>query len=159
MIEIAKKGRDPAQLSFPKAIAIDSNTKEIYVVQDNPASISVFSDIGKFIKIISLENISFPWGIAIHEDNVYLTDSVCHDIFHFKKETAGMYLVAKHGGYGKSIVKFYRPKQMTISSNGYIFLADFWNNRVQILDNHLYYQLKISHHCMKFPEDVKLTAE
>ena len=158
MIEVRT---DPAQLRFPKAIAIDSNTKEIYVLQDNPASISVFADIGKFIRIIRLENMSFPCGIAIHGDNIYLTDSVSHYIFHFRKETTGIYLVAKHEEYLQSIIssKFYRPKQLTISSKGDIFIADYWNDRVQILDSDLHNQGQISHDSLKIPEDIKLTTE
>ena len=159
MIEIAKQGSDPGKLNSPKAIAIDSKTKEIYVIQENCANISVFSEIGNLIKIINFENINLPCGITIHEDNIYLTDFASHYIFHFKKDTTDIHLVAKHGGCGQSIGKFVRPKQLTISSNGDIFIVDSWNNRIQILDSDLHYQQPISHHCMKFPEDVKLTAE
>ena len=158
MIDI-RSAINPLLLRCPKAIAIDSKTKEIYVLQNDPACISVFSDIGKFLQKLSLESIRFPWGIAIHEDNIYITDSVSPYIYHFRNETMSIYLVAKHGGYGQSIGKFYRLKQLTFSSNGDIFIADYWNNRVQILDSNLHYQQPISHHSMKFPEDVKMTAE
>ena len=159
VIEITQKGIYLAQLSYPNAIAIDSKTKEIYVLQDTPASIFVFSDIGKFIEVIRLKKISFPHGIAIHEDNIYLTGYLSHYIFHFKKNSTGIYLVAKNGGYGQSTGKFSHPKQLTISSYGEIFIADFSNNRIQILDSDLHYQQPISHHCMKLPEDVKLRDE
>ena len=162
MIYIVNRERDPGQLGSPKVIAIDSKTKEIYVVAQNAlkhSSISVFSDIGNFIVKTSLEYISCPCGIAICERNIYITDFANHYIFHFKKETRSIHLSTKHGGYGESTGKFHRPKQLTISSNGDVYIADYRNNRVQILNSYLYFGQPIWHHSMRYPEDDKLTAE
>ena len=158
-MEVAERGKEPGQLHGPKGVAIDPNTKEIYVVQSNPTCISIFSSIGEFIKIFTSKYMTSPWGIAIQQDNIYLTDILSHDVIHFKKETTGFSFVDKQGEYGQTIGKFDIPKQLTISSKGDVFIADCWNNRVQVLDSDLHYQSQISHDSLKNPEDIKLTVE
>ena len=160
MIEAAKKGTGTGQLSDPKAIAIDPNTREIYVVQSNPICISIFSEFGEFIRRFTPKHISNPGGIAsIHENNIYLTDVVSHSVMHFRKDSRGIRFIGKQGGKGQTIGKFNRPKQLAISSNGDVFVADCWNNRVQIRDRDLYYERQISDHSLYHPVDVKLMPE
>ena len=51
------------------------------------------------------------------------------------------------------------PRQLDISNEGDLFVADFGNNRVQILDCNLQYKRHISHHSMLKPCDIKLTPD
>ena len=99
------------------------------------------------------------WGIAIHEDNIYLTDSGSHSISYFKIDPVGIHLIAKRGSKGKSVGELSYPKQLAISTDEEIFIADEWNNRIQILNNDLHYLRQIWHDSIEFPHDVKLTAE
>ena len=99
-----------------------------------------------------------PYGIAIHGDNIYVTDMRDHSLFHFKVE-AGFCRVATLGGSGSGIGLFNEPRQLAVSTNGDVFVTDRINNRVQILDSELHYQRHISHLSMKLPIDVKLTPD
>ena len=100
----------------------------------------------------------WPWGIAIHNYNVYVTDIEQHVVLHFKAVN-GIHLMAKVGGKGSGIGQFNQPKQLAVSANGDVFVPDSYNHRVQVLDNDLHYQRHISHHSMRQPRDVKLTPE
>ena len=85
-----------------------------------------------------------------------MSDTGVHGVFHFKIE-ADMRLVAALVGKGSGDGKFDYPRQLTVSANGDVFVADYDNHRVQILDESLHFQRSIKHDSMRFPRDVKLT--
>ena len=167
LIACINQGRAPGELWYPRAVAIDSNNNQIYVAEGlflwegnpyNIARVSIFSETGEFLNIFSHPDMKWPWGIAIHRDSVYVTDIERHSIFHFKAE-ADFLLAARIGDRGSVIGQFDEPRQLTVSTNGDIFVADFCNNRIQIFDSNLHYQRHISHHSLRKPLDVKLTPE
>ena len=166
------RGRAPGELSYPHSVSVDSNTNQIYVtegfyVEEGPndpeaclnsiARVSIFSEMGEFIDTFSHPDMKWPWGIVIHRNNVYVTDTVEHSVFHFKVED--FRLVARLGGRGSGIGQFDSPRQLTVSTDGGVFITDCNNNRIQILDGDLQYQRYISHHSMRYPCDVKLTPD
>ena len=160
LIACVKYGRVPGELWYPHAVAIDSNNNQIYVTegaystQINPYNISrvsIFSETGEFLTTFSHPHMKWPYGIAIHGDNVYVTDSLLDFIFHFKIET-DFPLVRMLGAE-----QFNCLQNLTVSTDGDVFVADRNNNRVQILDGDLRYQRHISHHSMTHPSDIKLT--
>ena len=167
LIACVKSGRGPGELCCPHAIAIDPNSKRIYVAEGiyfkeldsvTIARVSIFSETGEFLNMFSHPDMKEPWGIAIHEDNVYVTDTEDHCILHFKVE-ADFHLVTKLGSRGSGIGQFHEPRQLAVSNNGDVFVIDRGNNRVQILDNGLHYQRHISHHSLTHLSDVKLTQD
>ena len=167
LIACVKYGQDPGELWLPHAVAIDSNTNQIYVAdgaystQINPyyiARVSIFSDTGEFLTSFSHPDMMHPYGIAICRDNVYVTDTVEHSVFHFKME-ADFPLARMLGSKGSGIEQFNYPENLTVSTDGDVFVADRNNNRVQILDGYLHYQRHISHHSMTHPSDIKLTTD
>lgn len=92
---------------------------------------------------------------GIPGENVFLTDKVQSCILHFKfgKEVS---FVERIGGRGSGMRQFKDPRQITVATNGELFIADRDNNRVQILDSNLKYDRQISHQSMTHPSDVKL---
>ena len=99
-----------------------------------------------------------PFGIAIHRDNLYVTDIGIQAVFQFKIE-ADMRLVASLGSEGSGMGQFNYPHGLTVSTNGDVFVADWNNHRIQILDDSLHFQRFITHQTMKCPRDVKLTPD
>ena len=143
LIACVKVGRAPGELSYPKGVAIDSNSNHIYVAEgfylgegntDNIARVSVFSETGEFLNTFSHQYMKHPYGIAVHRDNVYVTDQFEHFVFHFKVE-ANFRLVGRLGGIGSGIGQFNDPRQLAVSTNGDLFVTDRNNSRVQILDS------------------------
>ena len=158
-IAVAEAGRAPGELWHPRGLAIDTSTNQIYLTEgglDDSARISIFSDTGDFLSCFSHHLLRWPWGIALHRDNIYVSDLKGQLIFQFNA-AAHFCLICKQGSAGSSVGQFNQPRQITISHQGEVFVADCKNHRVQILDSQLHYRRFISHHSMTRPYDVKLT--
>ena len=159
IVAIGKNGYAPGELWNPWGVAIDENSNLIYVAEGfNSFRISIFSDSGEFMNTFTHQGMKEPWGIAIHRDNLYVTDTRVHAIFQFKIK-ADMCLVAKLESEGSGMGSLYYPRGLTVSTNGDVFVADCNNNRIQILDDSLHFQREITHKAMKQPNDVKLTPD
>ena len=159
IVAVGKKGQTPGDIWNPKGVAIDENTNLIYVVEgEHICRVSIFSDKGEFINNFTHQDMRQPRGIAIHQDNLYVTDIGAHSIFQFKIESA-MHFIAKLGSQGFDLGQFNAPRGLTVSTNGDVFVADYGNNRIQILDGSLNYQRSLIDQTMKYPLDVKLTPD
>ena len=169
LIACVKRGQAQGELLSPYAVAIDITSNQIYVTEGSCFTmldlgtfifgrVSIFSDTGEFLNTFSHPHMEDPYGIAIHGDNVYVTDIQEHSVFHFKMK-ADFPLVRMLGSRGSGIRQFKNPKNLTVSTDGDVFVADRDNNRVQILNSDLHYQRHISHHSMTHPSDVKLTTD
>ena len=99
-----------------------------------------------------------PWGLAIHGDNLYVSDIIAHSIFHFKTDT-NFPLVAKVGTRGRIVGKFNQPHNLAVSNNGDVYVTDYNNNRVQIFSSSLLYPRNLTQQRIKHPCDIKLTAD
>ena len=159
IVAVAKKGHAPGKLWNHNGVAIDENTNLIYIAEgEDSCRVSIFSETGEFINTFTHQDMRQLWGIAIHRDNLYVTDTEVHAVFQFKIEV-DMRLVAKLGSYGFGIGQFNDPLGLTVSTNGDVFVADSSNKRIQILDDSLHFQREITHQTMKHPCDVKLTPD
>ena len=99
-----------------------------------------------------------PYGLAIHGDYLYVTDTELHTIFQFKMEPQ-FSLVTKQGNRGSQIGEFNSPNNLTVSTNGDVYVADYCNNRVQILNSSLQHLRTLTEQLIVFPRDIKLTAD
>ena len=161
ILAVGKKGKAPGELYYPYAVAIDRNTNNIYVTEGNIFSnprISIFSDGGEFLSSYTHEHMKRPRGIAIHTDNMYITDTRVDAVFQFKIES-DIRLVAKFGTKGTGNGEFHSPTNLAVSTNGDVYVADENNNRVQILDSSLHYIRTLTEHSIQQPRDIKLTAD
>ena len=159
--------RTPGELWYPHGVALDSNKNQIYVAErhflgdpSNIARVSLFSETGEFINMFSHPLMKWPCGIAIHGDNVFVTDKEEHSVFHFKMG-ADFHLVSRLGSRGSDIGQFDVPGPLAVSTNGEVFVTDCYNDRIQILmfDSKLHYQRHIVHRSLVKPSDIKLTPD
>ena len=158
IVAVGKKGQAPGELWYPQGVAIDENTNLIYVAEMSICRISIFSETGEFLNTFTNQDLRKPYGIAIHRDNLYVTDTGAHAVFQFKIE-ADMRLVASLGSRGSGVGQFCCPYGLSVSTKGDVFVADWNNHRIQILDDSLHFQRFITHGTMKQPRDVKLTPD
>ena len=163
LIAVSRKGRAPGELLYPQGVAIDPATKHIYIAEGcyppwNFARVSIFSESGEYLNSYTHGTMKSLWGIAIHGNNLYVTDWNAHAVLHLKIES-DLYLVARIGSRGSGIGQFDAPRQLAISPNGDVYVADVYNNRIQILDYSLNPIRKVTHPSIHRPYDVKLTTE
>ena len=158
IVAVGERGLAPGQLWNPCGVAIDGNTNLIYVAELGSHRVSIFSETGAFINTFSHEDMRAPCGIAIHRGSLYVTDTIANAVFQFKIGT-DMRLVAKLGSQGSGVGQFNRPYGLSVSPNGDVFVADYSNNRIQVLDDSLHFQRCITHETMQYPRDIKLTPD
>eukprot|EP00800_Vazella_pourtalesii_P007737 TRINITY_DN2057_c1_g1_i2.p1 TRINITY_DN2057_c1_g1~~TRINITY_DN2057_c1_g1_i2.p1 ORF type:complete len:402 (+),score=49.70 TRINITY_DN2057_c1_g1_i2:124-1329(+) len=158
---VIQNGRAPGQLYGTNGVAIDSDNR-IFVAEGlllkSVPRISIFSSRGQFLDCFTPKDMRFPYGLAIHNDNLYITDTVLNAIFHYKTAT-NFPFVSKRGTEKGNSEKFGYPENLTVSTNGEIYVAECENNRVQILDSSLNHLRYLTKDPIIRPRDVKLTAK
>ena len=161
---VAKRGTAPGELWYPHGVAIDPATNHIYVAERSIiigyyfARVSIFSVSGEYLNSYTHEQMKKIYGIAIHRNNLYVTDTRENAVFHLKIE-ADLRLVGRVGSRGSGIGQFDEPLQLSISTNGDVYIADRNNHRILILDCSLLPIRQVKHSSMHRPCDIKLTAE
>ena len=161
VVTVGKKGRAPGELFGPRAVAIDTNNR-IFIAERSASGshtrISVFSEKGEYLTSFTHQYFGHLRGIAIHGDNLYVTDTKVHAIFKFKIET-DFPLVAKQGTEGSQVGEFNVPINLAVSTDGDVYVADYGNNRVQKLNSSLQHLRSLTEQLIKHPRDIKLTAD
>ena len=136
VVAVGKEGIAPGELYWPRAVTIDSNNR-IFVAEGNASvshtRISVFSEWGEFLTNFTHQDMKQLEGLAIHGNYLYATDIKSHAIFQFKMEPQ-FSLVTKRGTKGSQIGEFNYPHNLTVFTNGDVYVTDSINHRVQISD-------------------------
>ena len=158
-LSFGKEGTEENNLKLPRSVAYDEKTKLIYIVNSNhsTACIKSFSVTGEYRDTFCTSMFHCPIGIALRGEQVYVTDSLLHSIFHFK--LPDFKLLGRVGKEGSGKGEFYFPQQLTIAPNGSVLVADCDNHRVVVMDPKLNYKRAIKHESMRQPVDVKLLRD
>ena len=90
-------GSTPRGLIEPRGLTIEPTTEYIYVTDSNNCLIHIFSQTRDYINHFKDQYLSRPWGILIHLDNIYVTDTQQQVIFLFRLPDLKM--VKKVGSY------------------------------------------------------------
>ena len=100
----------------------------IYVIDNTNSCIQVFSDSGVFLHSFGSNKLSDPWGVCVSGQYVYVsdTDKYCVSVF----TTAGVY-VTSFGHRGSKEGEFSLPCDLYINKNGFLYVCDYSNNRIQ----------------------------
>ena len=158
IVSVGKKVKTPGELYYPWGVAIDENTNRIYVAELCSRTVSIFSETGAFMDTFSHKDMRAPHGIAIHQDNLYVTDSDANAVFKFKL-VADIRFVAKLGNPIFGAQRFNSPLGLSVSAKGDVFVADSSNHRIQVLNDSLHIRRSITHETMEYPRDIKLTPD
>ena len=156
---VGKQGRASGELNCSLGVAIDDNTGSVYVTEGFGSDrVSVFSKTGDFLITFSQQGMSNLQGIALHRDNIYVTDRMSHAVLHFKMVQQIRHVATFGSGKGFSDEQLNSPLGLTVSTDGNVFVADYYNHRIKILDQSLRFKRHVTHQSMKNPRDVKLTC-
>ncbi|KAI6649096.1 hypothetical protein LOD99_6817 [Oopsacas minuta] len=155
IVAVGEQGSAPGHLKYPQGVTIEPESGHIYVADMNNSRIQIFSQEGHHLYIFGDRHLSQPWGILIHEDNIYVTDIGYHAIFLFKLPDLTMIKRVGKRGFGGE--EFNQPSQPAISPNQHLYVPDCNNNRLQILATNLVFKDTLRHKTMKSSVDVKFT--
>ncbi len=102
----------------------------LFVTDYHNNCVRVFSNDGVFIFSFSCDKLNKPRYVRVFKDSVYVTniDGCYVSVFN----TAGDH-VFSFGKKGSGDGDFYGPFCLCLDRDGYVYIADSWNNRVKCL--------------------------
>ena len=126
-------GDAPDQLEDPRDIDFDSEGN-IYVVDYERDRVLVFSENGQYLRHFSQKGqgkgeLLGPAGLCVSRNYVYITDHCNHRVTVFR--TSGKF-VHSFGKRGSSRGKLKYPYGIAIDQDGFVFVCNHDNNRIQV---------------------------
>ena len=157
VVATGKRDESPGELNEPSGVAIHEDTHQIFVANTYNDRVEIFSETGEFFHQLGVGQLSFPYGIAIHGDSLYVS---CHgDLTVSKFSLIELCLVRRIECYGSDNGQFNDPCQLTTDPIGRVFIADTQNDRICIHDPDLNHLRNITLPSMSYPYDVKVSCD
>ena len=125
---------NPDGMKRPRGIAID-DTDNIYVSSEN--KLQKFTSRGELIKCVGEKGgkegeFNQPHGMVLFNQELYVCDSINDRIQVFNMD---LKYIRSIGSFGKEIGKFSIPRDIKFDRDGNMYIAEWGNARVQVLDN------------------------
>ncbi|HEX2971750.1 MAG TPA: hypothetical protein VHP11_05425, partial [Tepidisphaeraceae bacterium] len=131
-----EEGRGPGKFIYPTDVAFDE-AGNVYVTEygDNDR-VQVFDAQGGFLRQFGKfgnggGELARPESLVVDRDFVYVADSCNHRIAVFKLDGT---FVRNMGGVGSGLGEFRFPYGLDQDSQGHLIVAEYGNNRVQLVD-------------------------
>ena len=155
VLTVGKYGSNHNELNRATGLALDEVNQLIYIADWGNKRIQVVSFEGKFLKRFGQDILKEPWGIAVTEDNVFVTDLSLHALLQFRKKDCK--LVRRTGTEGAGEGQLRVPRGLCSDYNGDIYVAEPPNNRVSVFSKQLQFLKCLGTQQLKTPLDVKVT--
>ena len=156
VIAVGKEGKADNEL-HAVGLALDELNQLIYIADCNNSRVQVVSFDGNFLKRFGQGILKLPFGIAVTEENVFVTDYILHALLQFSKKD--YQLVRKTGTRGVREGELDYPRGLCIDSNGDVFVADNNNHRVSVFSRDLKFLNCLTTQQLRNPQDVKVTQD
>ena len=160
LVSVCKRGNGMKQLNNPEGVTVDNKTGNIYIADYSNNCVKVFDSTGKYLfKFGDNEGegkMSLPIGVAICGDRILITrGNNC--ILNYQLNGK---FISRIGRQGRGELEFNYLFSLTIDeSNGDIYICDYSNNIIQILNRDLSFKSQFGKDKLKYPCDVKLSKE
>ena len=160
LVSVCEKGKGMEQLNYPLGVTVDDKTGNIYVADQFNHCVKVFDSTGKYLFRFGDSKgegkMNYPRGVAIYGDRILITQGN-NCILNYQLNGK---FVSRIGRLGRGELEFNDLFSLTIDeSNGDIFISDYNNNRIQILNSDLSFKSQFGNDTLKDPLDVKLSKE
>lgn len=128
--EFGEHGTGDGQFQRPSGLIWHNN--EILVVDAFNNRIQVFSDEGKFLRVLGpgpdVEPFSFPYDLRMNdEEEIYVVENQGARITLIDQQGN---LIGRYGQPGREQEQFFNPWGLTVLSDGRILVADTGNHRI-----------------------------
>ena len=123
-------------LQAPRGIAVNSKGL-LAVADDKKHCILIFDKEGKFVKKLGCYGniagqLNYPLDVIyLNDDNILVADQFNHRIQQFNVQTGNS--VKSFGKKGARDGEFYSPVSLCMDGKGRVIVAEFRNNRVQVI--------------------------
>ena len=156
VLAVGKEGKANNELDRPRGLALDEPNQLIYIADRGNSRIQVVSFAGKFLKRFGQGILERPWGIAVTEDNVFVTDQGLDALLQFSKKDYK--LVRRTGTERGGEGQLDSPRGLCIDYNGNVFVADRDNHRVSVFSKDLNFLKHLFIQQLRKPYEVKVTS-
>ena len=157
ILAVCPRGGKQGEFETALGIALDETQKEIYVCDHDNRRVQVLSLEGDFVREIGIGVLIRPWGIAVRDTHVLVTDIYRCLLVKFCKQK--LVVVNKVGGYGNGEGNLIWPGGLGVDENGDIYVADTLNHRISVFTEELEFKICFGKGKLKHPKDVNLTTE
>ena len=154
VLAVGKEGKASNELYHPRGLALDEPNELIYIADWYNSRIQVVSFAGKFLRRFGHGILKEPWGIAVTEDNVFVTDSDLHALFQFSKKDYKLVRRTDAKGRGEGQLDY--PSGLCTDYNGDVYLTESHNDRVSVFYNDLNFLKHLFTQQLRSPLDVKV---
>ena len=160
LVSVCKNGKGMDQLNNPLGVTVDNNTENIYIADQSNNCVKVFDRTGKYLfKFGDNEDkgkMLAPKGVAICGDRILISQGN-HCILNYQLNGK---FISRIGRRGNGEFEFDSPFGLTINEwNGDIYICDFNNNCIQILNQNFSFKSQFGKDTLKSPLDVNLANE
>jgi len=126
---IGERGRGAGQIEDGEGIALDRESGDLYLTDEDNRRIDVFAPDGAFVRAWPVP--ADPEGICVVGDRVYVTFSKDCWVGCFSKEGQ---MRLRFGKKGSGPGEFEVPDYVTLSPSGELHVTDQKNGRIQVFD-------------------------
>ena len=155
VLTVGKRGNANNEFYLPRGLALDEPNQLIYIADCYNGRIQVVSFDGNFLKRFGQGILKEPHGIAVTEDNVFVTDWDLHALFQFSKKDYK--LVRRTGTEGGGEGQLHSPSGLCTDYNGDVYVADYRNYRVSVFSKDLNFLKHLCTQQRSYTCDVKVT--
>ena len=160
LVSVCEKGNGNEQLNNPLDVTVDNKTRNIYIANQLNSCVKVFDRTGKYLFKFGdnkdERNMLYPRGVAICGNRIIISQPN-HSILNYQLNGK---FISRIGREGKGELEFDFPFGLTINElNGDIYICDFNNNRIQILNKDFSFKCQFGKDTLKSPRDVNLSKE
>ena len=155
VIAVGQRGKGNNELDDCGGLALDESSQLIYVADCANRRIQVVSMSEEFLNRFGQDTFQRPFGVAVKDENIFVTDVGLHVLFQFGKSDYQLMrrTDSKGGGEGQLDT----PRGLCVDFNGDVCVADSWNNRVSVFSRELQFLRCIGSGQLSTPVDVKVT--
>ena len=154
VIAVGKRGKASNELDDCAGLALDESSQLIYVADCANRRIQVVSMSEEFLKRFGQDTFKRPYGVAVKDENIFVTDIGLHALFQFGKTEHQ--LIRRTDSKGAEEGQLNNPRGLCIDFNGDVHVADSWNNRVSVFSKDLQFRKCIGSGKLSTPVDVKV---
>ncbi|MEE8163726.1 MAG: 6-bladed beta-propeller [Anaerolineae bacterium] len=131
IMKFGLSGIGEGMLLFPTDILVDGGG-QIFVADTNNSRIQVFDSNGEFLQLIHGTDLSLPRALFMDGDGrLHVLDSLGHSITAISLGDRPS-IEYRYGVLGREAGEFYFPCDLARDGTGRIYIADRYNNRVQV---------------------------
>ncbi len=142
----AAEGSNPGQFNWPRGIAIDNATGNLWVADTKQHQLQVLSSscqplgstladwkVGSGRASAEVGSFNWPYDVAIRQSDrvAFIADTQNHRVQAF--DVATKTVIAAFGARGNGAGQFQFPSAITVGPDGSVYVADRGNNRIQKL--------------------------